>query len=110
MDVLIAIGSPLVLKANGYVVEKAARRLRDWPERPSNDNEKVEEEERYVLVLQRSGSGASLPASIVNSVSPLEYINSLATIKRCALGGRNKVLRNYVVSRYSRLYNTLIHL
>jgi hypothetical protein len=49
--VLAAIGSPLVLKANSYVVEKAARRLRDWPERPSDDDEKVEEEGRYVLVL-----------------------------------------------------------
>jgi hypothetical protein len=51
VDVLAAVGSPLVLKANSHVVEKAARRLRDWPERPSDDNKKVEEEGRYVLVL-----------------------------------------------------------
>ena len=48
---LVAVGSPLVLEANSYVVEKAARRLRDRPERPSDDDEKVEEEGRYVLVL-----------------------------------------------------------
>ena len=107
---LITIGSPLVLKANGYVVKKAARRLRDQPERPSDDDKKVEEEGRYVLVLQRSSLGASLPASIVNSVSPLEHINSLATIKRYALSSYNKVLRYYVVSYYLRLYNTLTHL
>jgi hypothetical protein len=49
--VLVAVGSLLVSKANSHVVEKAARRLRDRPERPSNDDEKVEEEGRYVLVL-----------------------------------------------------------
>lgn len=110
VDVFVAVGSPLVLKTNSYIVEKAARRLRDRPERPSDDDEKVEEEGRYVLVLQRSGSGASLPASVVHSVSPLEHVNSLAAVKRCALGGRDEVLRYCVVSRYSRLYNTPIHL
>jgi hypothetical protein len=49
--VLTAVESPLVLKANSYVIKKAARRLRDWLERPSDDDEKVEEEGRYVLVL-----------------------------------------------------------
>jgi hypothetical protein len=93
MDVLVAVGSPPVLKANGHVVEKAARRLRDRPERPSDDDEKVEEEGRYVLVLQRSGSGASLPASVVYSVSPLEHVNRLAAVERCALSGCNEVLR-----------------
>jgi hypothetical protein len=49
--VLVAVGSPLVLEANGHVVKKAARQLRDRPERPSDDDEKVKEEGRYVLVL-----------------------------------------------------------
>ena len=42
---LITIESLLVLKANSYVVKKAARRLRNWPKRPSNNNKKVKEEE-----------------------------------------------------------------
>jgi hypothetical protein len=99
-----------MLKADGYVVEKAAGWLGDGPERPSDDDEKVEEEGRYVLVLQCRGSGASLAASIVNSVSPLEHVDSLATVKRSALGGRNEVLRYSIVSRCLRVYNTPTHL
>jgi hypothetical protein len=110
VDVLAAVESPPVLKANSHVVEKAARRLRNRPERPSDDNKKVKEEGRYVLVLQRSSSEASLSASVVYSVSPLEHINSLAAVKRGALGSRDKVLRCSVVSRCSRLYNTPTHL
>ena len=44
MDILITIGSLLVLKANSYIVKKAARRLRNWPEWLSNNNKKVKEE------------------------------------------------------------------
>jgi hypothetical protein len=49
--VLATIGSSLVLKANSYVVKKAARRLRNRPKQPSNDNKKVKKEGQYILVL-----------------------------------------------------------
>ena len=48
---LVAVGSLLVLKANSYVIEKAARQLRNQPKRPSDNNKKVKEEGRYILVL-----------------------------------------------------------
>jgi hypothetical protein len=48
---LTTVESPLVLKANSYIVKKAARRLRNQLERLSNNNKKVKEEEQYVLVL-----------------------------------------------------------
>jgi hypothetical protein len=51
VDVLVAVGSPPVPKANSYVVKKAARQLSDWLERPSNNNKKIEEEQQDKLVL-----------------------------------------------------------
>jgi hypothetical protein len=42
--VLAAVESLLVLKANSYVVKKAARRLRNRLEQLFDDNKKVEKE------------------------------------------------------------------
>jgi hypothetical protein len=109
VNVLVAVGCPPVLEADGHVVEKAAGWLRDQPERSSDDNKKIKEEQQYILVLQYSCLGASLPASIVNHVSPLQHVDSLAAVKRCALSSRNKLLHCCVVSRCMRLHTYAVH-
>jgi hypothetical protein len=109
VNMLVAVGSPLVLEADGYVVKKAARWLQDRPKRSSNNDEKIKEERQYVLVLQRSSSGASLPASVVNCVSPLQHIDSLAAVKRRALSGCDELLHCCIVSCCVRLYMHAVH-
>jgi hypothetical protein len=69
MNMRSTIQRPPILQTDGDVVEEPARWPCDRLERPSNNNEKVEEEGADVFVVWCSSSQPSFPASKVKCVT-----------------------------------------